>query len=190
MPEPLRAPIHPLLLEGLAASRAGDASGALALFSSAAADAPAEPLPHFLGASEQAAAGNLALAEAGFARALLLAPAWALARYQLGLVQFAGGHPERALLTWAPLVAGNEPAYLSDFVHGFAALAADDMYAARRYFEAGLSRNLELEAINDDVRRVLGAIEGLPPLAESSPHASDAPAHVLVKNYQTGGRPE
>src|SRR6185295_4753211 len=92
-----------LLAEGLAASRQGQGESAMALFQRASEADPASALPHFLLASEQASAGDFARAELAFAKALLLAPDFALARYQLGLLQFTSSRAPVALLTWQPL---------------------------------------------------------------------------------------
>ena len=72
-----------LLAEGLAASREGRREAALALFAQAAQEDPSSGIPPFLAGSEHASAGQFDQAELAFASAVLLAPQFPLARYQL-----------------------------------------------------------------------------------------------------------
>src|ERR1044071_3407463 len=94
-----------LVRDGLAASRAGRAQAALELFAQASAALPSSGIPHFLIATEHAAAGDAAAAEAAFANSVLLSPEFVLARYQLGLLQFCSNRPALALVTWDRLLA-------------------------------------------------------------------------------------
>ena len=92
-----------MLQAGLAASQANDPQRALQLFAQASAARPASGVPHFLAGSEYAALGQMEQAEAELANAVLLAPAFHIARYQLGLLQFSSGRAATALVTWEPL---------------------------------------------------------------------------------------
>lgn len=172
-----------LIAEGLAASQEGRAEAALALFARASERDPASGLPHFLAASEHAAAGKVEAAEASFANALLAAPAFSLARYQLGLLQFSSGRPAVALLTWEPLLdlAGAEA--LAHFVRGFASLAQDQLTHALVHFQAGLACPDAPPAVAADVRKVVDAVEALggagSPVSERGGEAS----HVLLEGY-------
>lgn len=172
-----------LLEQGLAASAADQAAQAMHLFERAAAAAPGWALPHFLLGSEHAALGEMDKAEAAMANAVLLDPVLHIARYQLGLMQFSSGRVGPALVTWQPLASGGlqEPG-LSAFVRGFAALAQDDIDAARQLFGAGLSEPGTNPAVAGDVRKVLAGLDdavGPTTPAQAEPHA----AHVLVATY-------
>src|SRR3954464_14411872 len=116
---------HGLISEGLAASQGMRRAGALELFAQAAALRPSSGIPHFLIGSEHAAAGELEAAEPAFANAVLLAPEFLLARYQLGLLQFSSKRAALALVTWGPLLALAATESLGHYVRGFAALAQD-----------------------------------------------------------------
>lgn len=176
-----------LIAQGLAASQAGDAARALALFARAQEMAPDSGVPPFLIASEHAAAGDVDAAEAAFAGAVLVAPGFALARYQLGLLQFSSGRAAVALLTWAPLLdaAAGDP--LSHYVRGFAALAQDDLAGALLHLREGLASPNDNPAVSADIRRVIESVEALS-LANGSPtEATTAPAgHVLLGAYSGG----
>jgi tetratricopeptide (TPR) repeat protein len=139
---------------------------------------------HFLIASELASAGNFDRAEAEFAHAVLLAPAWTIARYQLGLLQFTSGRAAIALVTWAPLFDLDAPNCLAHFVRGFAALAQDDFAQAQSQFRAGLSCTIDNPALASDIEKVLARIEcthASPTTTE--PEREGASSHVLVSNY-------
>lgn len=175
-----------LIAQGLAASQEGRPEAALALFARASAVDPASALPHFLAASEHAAAGEVEAAEASFANALLAAPGFSLARYQLGLLQFSSGRPAVALLTWEPLLATTPVDALVHFVHGFAALAQDQFEQALLHFRAGLACPDTAPAVCADILKVAAAVEAI---GRSAPKADDGgqePAHVLIGGYSRG----
>jgi len=177
-----------LLQAGLAASRANDAERALAFFAQASAACPASGMPHFLAGSEYAAMGQLEKAEAALANAVLLAPAFHIARYQLGLLQFSSGRAAVALVTWEPLIALDETQALGHFVRGFAALAQDDFVQAKAHFTTGLARNMDNAALSADIQKVLQGIDDAQArnsgVASQQPAEHDeAAAHVLLSNY-------
>ena len=193
---------------GLQASRANDVPQALDYFGQASAAAPGSGIPHFLIASEYAALGDVANAEAAFANAVLLAPDMPLARYQLGLLQFSSGRAALGLVTWQPLLnpsqAGPIDQALVCFVRGYAALAQNDFDLAVSHFEAGVTIDTGNPALVNDARKVIQRIRAL--LATQNANGSTASAqfatpvsvdegladdaqstHVLLSNYQTSG---
>jgi tetratricopeptide (TPR) repeat protein len=172
-----------LLAQGAAASRDGDREAALALYARAAQVDPASPLPPFLIASEQASAGDFAHAELAFASALLLAPGFALARYQLGLLQFSSQRAAVALLTWQPLFALPETEALLHFVRGFAALAQDAFEEALGHFRCGLACTPANPALCADIEQVVDAVDRL---RAGEPPAGEGNAHVLLSAYARG----
>ncbi len=177
-----------LVQAGLAASRANDVNTALQLFAQASAIHPASGVPHFLAGSEYAALGQFEKAEAALANAVLLAPDFHLARYQLGLLQFSGGRAAVALVTWGALFALGDEHALGHFVRGFAALAQDDFTGAKSHFQEGLARNADNDALSEDVRKVLARIEDVQ--SEEAPAADadgSAANHVLLSNYGKPG---
>lgn len=175
-----------LIAEGLEASRAERTEAALDFFSQASALLPSSGVPHFLIGSEHASAGNIDAAEAAFARAVLLAPDFALARYQLGLLQFSSQRAAMALLTWQPLFTLPGPDPLGHFVRGFEALARDSFGEALHHYREGLACNDINQALAADIQRVVEAVERLPrepgEAAEPEPQAN----HVLLSSYAKG----
>jgi tetratricopeptide (TPR) repeat protein len=175
-----------LIAEGLEASREDRMETALALFAQAGALAPASGIPHFLAASEHANAGNLEQAEASFARAVLLAPEFALARYQLGLLQFSSQRPAMALVTWQPLFGLAPADPLHHFVRGFEALARDHFDEAVAHYREGLACNDINQAMASDVLQIVSAVEKLPAgkMLQTEPLEPDPDArHVLLSGY-------
>jgi tetratricopeptide (TPR) repeat protein len=174
-----------LLAEGLAASQHGQRESALALFRRASEDYPASALPHFLLASEQASAGDFAQAEISFANAVLLASDFALARYQLGLLQFSSNRAPVALLTWQPLFALPEEEALLHFVRGFTALAQNAFTQSLAHFRRGLECTPANPALCTDILQVVEAVERLESGAPPSEDDTVA-AHVLLSAYSRG----
>ncbi len=172
-----------LIAEGLAASREGRAHAALALFARASERDPTSGLPHFLAASEHAAGGDVEAAEASFANALLAAPAFSLARYQLGLLQFSSGRPALALLTWGPLLESPSPGALAHFVRGFGSLAQDQLAQALVHFRAGLACPDAPAAVAADIVKVIDAVEALGGTGADGSHGGAEASHVLLEGY-------
>jgi tetratricopeptide (TPR) repeat protein len=183
----LNADFDSWMEQALAASHRDDVEAALAAFRSAAAADPGSALPHFLMGAEYAQAQRLAEAEAAFANAVLLAPDFETARYQLGLLQFTSGRAAVAHVTWEPLFRLPETHPLRSFVLGFAALARDEFDAALSHFQAGIDLNQVNLPMNNDIRQVIAAIERLrgreqPGIAQAEPVAE----HVLLAAYRQG----
>ncbi len=179
-----------LMQAGLAASQANDAEKALELFAQASAAAPASGMPHFLAGSEYAALGQYDKAEAALANAVLLAPTFDIARYQLGLLQFSSGRAAVALVTWQPLFDLDDTQALGHFVRGFAALAQDDFVQAKAHFQTGVERNSGNPALSADIRKVMQGIDDAAaktapeaPAPRDAAEAGPSAAHVLLSNY-------
>jgi tetratricopeptide (TPR) repeat protein len=173
-----------LVAEGLAASRAEQTETALALFAQASEVDPSSGMPHFLIGSEHASRGDFAAAELAFACAVLLAPSFTLARYQLGLLQFSSNRAPLALLTWQPLFALPEDDALLHFVRGFSALAQDAFTETLQHLRSGLACSPANPAMCADIVQVVEAVERL----EGRQAATDEPTtdHVLVSAYARG----
>jgi tetratricopeptide (TPR) repeat protein len=181
--------------EGVAASQAGEARRATELFEEASALVPAWHLPPFLLGSEYAALSDFERAEGYFAQAVLLAPDFHIARYQLGLLQFSGGRTSIAMLTWAPLVSlADQDAPFPHLVRGFEALAQGQLDSALAHFETGLPLAQDNQALAADVRRVLAALgqqlqtsTGAETAAATDEDvAAMTASHVLLSNYDKG----
>lgn len=189
--DPMHNDLPPLVRQSLQASAAGDDVAALQLLRDAVADAPQSALCHFMLGAELAQAGAIAEAESAMATAVLLAPQFPIARFQLGLLQFTSGRAAPALLTWQPLLELGEHDALFHFVQAFAALAGDQFDEARAAFARGIALNKSNEPLNHDMRQVVQRIESLqrdaqgtePSPVDDAPADDGAAAHVLLSNY-------
>ncbi|PTT78939.1 hypothetical protein DBR42_22460, partial [Pelomonas sp. HMWF004] len=151
-----------LLALALEASRREDAGRALAYLKEASARADASPQALFMLGSEYAQLGLMDDAKASMARAVEVGPELAIARFQLGMLHVTSGEVDAARAAWAPLAAlsaDHPQAYLAAFHQGMLHLVADEFDDAVAALGAGLAQNLENEALNHDMRRVIDAIE-------------------------------
>lgn len=185
--EPLK-PLH----KAMRASQVGDTEGAVRLLEAAIAQAPADPLPHFLLAAELAQAGMKSEAEAAYAKTVLLAPQFATARFQLGLLQYTSGRVAMAFFTWQSLLELPDTNAFHHFVLGFAALAQDRFGDAVRHLQQGILLNQDNAPLNADISNVLHHIEPLAsaaakPTEPSQDDMVQASHHVLLANYQQDG---
>ncbi len=179
-----------LMEQGLGASRRDDLSAAVAAWQSAARAKPDSALPHFLMGAEYAQARRLEEAEAAYANAVLLAPEFETARYQLGLLQFTSGRAAMAHVTWEPLFRLPEGHPIRSFVHGFAALAQDDFHTALAHFGDGMAANRENLPMNNDIAQVVSAVQRLGvdgAAAASGEVPSNGGEHVLLGAYRQQG---
>jgi hypothetical protein len=171
-----------LLEQGLQASREQRGQAAIELFALASDLAPGEGMPHFLMASEHAADGRIEAAERAFANAVLLAPAFHLARYQLGLLQFSSERAGAALVTWQPLLDLPGGQALGHFVRGFAALARDGFEVALQQFQQGLACSEAQPALAADIERVIAAVQRIRSIPRDDP---DRPRKALRVYLET-----
>ncbi|BBB64200.1 hypothetical protein UNDKW_5927 (plasmid) [Undibacterium sp. KW1] len=191
-----------ILQEALRLSQANDGPTAIKLFQEALAINPQSAATYCLLAAEYITLGQVAESEAAYANALMLAPEFHLARFQMGLLQFTSARVPVALLTWQPLLALSDENALKLFVMGFAHIARDDFEVAINYFERGIKVNADIPPLNTDIQRVIAEIKGLQdksaltaadqanatstiaPTADGSNEDEDANVHFLLSNYQ------
>ena len=140
--------------EAIAALEA-DREGAEAALDKLAAKYPEDPRLHFMKGSILAGSGRSIEAHRSLARAVDLAPDYALARYQLGFFELTSGEPQKALSTWGPLLAEPEGSYLRKFVEGMAHLIRDEFALAIAMFEEGIALNADNEPMNTDIRLLI-----------------------------------
>lgn len=182
--------LSPLVQQALQASASGDTTAALRLFESAILQTPQDAVAHFLMAAELAQTGQLETAEAAFARAVLLAPTFEVARFQLGLLQFTSGRPAIAMLSWTPLLALPQSSPFHQFVSGFAALAAEQFDDAAQLLRRGIELNVENLPLNADIQKVLARIHARTGIPSAPSDATGEPSpthHVLLSNYHHDG---
>ena len=115
----------------------------------------------YLLAAEHAQLGMLDEAERGFGRAVELAPDFDIARFQWGQLDWARGEPDAARSAQQPLAAKADGHALCHYARGLIATAQDDAQAAAAELQLGLSCPQEIAALEADMRRLIGSLQGL-----------------------------
>jgi tetratricopeptide (TPR) repeat protein len=169
------------LLRGLGPA---DLPTAVGLLQAAALEHPQDPRPFLLLAGQMASAGHYDQAEAAYMGALERDPDFAIARFQLGLLQFTGGRPTVALLTWAPLDRLPETHPLRCFKVGLATLAEDRFEEAIAQIQQGMALNTDNAPLNEDMARLIERIRQAAAQAPT-PGDGDAGPHFLMGAYKT-----
>lgn len=184
------------LPELLARIQRGSRQDARSSLEQAAQQYPKDPRPLLLLAAELVHAKEIDRAEGTYLLALQRAPDFAIARFQLGLLQFTSARPAAAIATWAPLDLLPETDPLRLFKTGLEALGEDRFEDARRWLLEGIARNTSNAPLNRDMQMVIDRIAELGVLdggAKGAPEpkpaeqAAEGQAHFLVSAYR-GGR--
>ncbi|AHE55638.1 hypothetical protein NX02_19895 [Sphingomonas sanxanigenens DSM 19645 = NX02] len=142
---------------------------------------PADPRLHFLKGSLLAAQREYAAGEAAMSYAVLIAPDYHIARFQLGLLQLSSGKGDAAAATLDPLrdlPTDNPFQPLSD---GLVRLANDDLPGAIERLEAGIALNDALPLINRDMQMLID--ESRAALAGSDPADAMSATQQLLRSF-------
>jgi len=130
-------------------------AGAMRDLDSLLATYPLDARLRFLKGSMLAGAQNYEAARAEMRRALDLAPDYAIARFQLGLLTLTSGEPYAALEVWGPLHSLPQESFLLLFVRGLSHLIRDEFADAIALLEEGIARNRENIPMNRDMQMVI-----------------------------------
>ncbi|MCJ0764529.1 hypothetical protein [Variovorax terrae] len=186
------AALDPLIQMALASSARNDAEQTLDLLQEAMEKMPSSGLPYFLAGAELAQLGRFDEAEAAYARAVLLAPEFDMARYELGTLQFVSGKSALAMVTWQPLLERSDMDALKMFVNGYIELAADRLDAAILLFEQGMRANTQNAALNSNIGLLISAVRQSTVAPPQDPTTSVTPppqaeTHFLLSSYRQRG---
>lgn len=122
---------------------------------------PRDPRIAFLLGSIFAGERRYEEAHAAMARAVELDPAFHIARFQLGLLDYTSGEPERAARMWDPLGGLPQQDPLRLFAEGLNLLARDDRAAGVARLREGMAANLDNPPLNQDMHRLIEALNAL-----------------------------
>ncbi|WP_157057100.1 tetratricopeptide repeat protein [Herbaspirillum autotrophicum] len=185
--------LSPLMQQAIAASQANDSQTALNLFTQACREEQSSAWPHFLLGAELAQLGRIAEAETAYANAVIMAPDFRIARFELGTLQFTSGRPSIAVVTWHPLLDLPDDNALKLFVQGYVELAQDAFDNALQYFARGMQANTENPPLNGNIQLLVTEIEKLrhSPSPVSAPAPDEVPPestdnHFLLSAYNKG----
>lgn len=138
------------------------------------AEFPEDPRLHFMRGSALASAGRHIEAHRSLARAVTLAPDFAIARFQLGFFQLTSGEAENALETWGRLDRLPDGHYLRKFVDGLRCLIRDEFAGAIDNLREGMALNQENPPLNHDMQLIVD--QCAPLLADGSGDRGEAAA--------------
>jgi len=174
-----------------------DLESALRVLGEALQSHPQDARLLLLMAGQYASGQDYDRAEALYIATLHQTPDFAIARFQLGLLQFTSGRPIAALATWAPLEALPERHALRLFVQAFNSLTQNQFDEACQFLREGMVANTENPPLNKDMDLLLQRVlqSGLttssePPSeapegpTEENPSGTTNPTHFLLSNYR------
>lgn len=155
-------------------------------------EAPGDPRLHFLRGSVLAGDRRYDEARIAITRAVDMAPDFAIARFQLGFLEFTSGEAGRAGQTWAPLQALPQDDALRLFATGLMRLPADDIEGAVAALRLGIAANTQNPPLNRDMQMLIDELlsDAPPPGGDkaAAPEAQDEPAtatQMLLRQFGT-----
>ena len=173
-------------MEKLMLALAEGADDAFAQLEALVSQHPTDARLHFLRGSLLIGAGRAIEAHAALREAVVLAPAYALARFQLGSFELTSGEPARARRTWEPLDAQLPPGhYLVLFANGLRDLIEDRFETAITHLEAGVAANAENLPLNGDMQLIIAECRKQLGTAETADEASAT--SLLLDQFATRG---
>lgn len=143
-----------------------------------------DPRLHFLRGSVLAGLQRYDEALPAMRRAVDLAPGFALARFQLGLLELSSGDAVAAEAIWAPLDALSPDDPLLLFAAGLRHLMRDEFAETVRLLREGIALNADNPALNRDMRLVVDQAQAK--LDEAA--GTDEPmslTHLALQQYST-----
>lgn len=120
---------------------------------------PADPRLHFLGGSLLAAQGRYPEARVAMARSIEIAPDFAIARFQLGLLELSSGDAAAADATLEPLAEAESEDALTLFARGLRHLARDELASAVALLREGMRVNRDHPLVSRDMQLIVDQIE-------------------------------
>ena len=165
-----------------------DDAGGLATIASLQISYPFDPRLHFLNGSVLAGLQRYDESRGAMARAIEIAPDYALARFQLGFLDLTSGRAVDAIGVWQPLFNLSEEEPLRIFAEGLTNLVGDNFAEARRLLLKGIELNTDNPMISTDMQLILDEIkDGVPQSAgapTADPSTPSSAAHMLLQQYE------
>ena len=170
------------LMTELIATATRDERAGLARLDALLEDYGGDARLHFLRGSLLASGQAYVEAREAMQKAIDIAPGYAVARFQLGLLELSSGDAAAAISTLQPLEALPADNALNLFARGLLHLMADDFVQAIRFLREGMAHNTDIPAMNADMKLIVdqaqATLDGKG--TESEPVSS---AHLLLQQY-------
>jgi hypothetical protein len=168
------------LAAAMAALRADDQAG-LSAVEALARRFPGDARLLFLQGSVLAELRRYDEARAAMTAAVDVAPDFAIARFQLGLLELTSGLPVEAEATWGPLKRLPQDAPLRVFAEGLAHLIRDEFPQTVTLLRRGIALNGEIPILNRDMQLIIDALtsDNLPPV----PDEPVSSTHLLLQQF-------
>ena len=160
-----------LAIQASRGNQADQADQAMLYLKQAIRHAPQDGELHYLLGAEYAQLGMVDRAAEEMERALALAPDMHTARLQLGLLYLTQADVEVSSVTLEPLCALKEDNCHCHFGLGLLHLMHDRFPECRVALTQGIARNVQNDALNLDMQKILDALP--PPEPESAPSDSN-----------------
>ncbi|NHZ80748.1 hypothetical protein F2P44_15915 [Massilia sp. CCM 8695] len=196
----------------LEADRLGNSGASLTYLKEAVTRPDATAPAHLLLGAGYAQLQMYDRAAAEMESALAVDPSFAIARFQLGLLQLTSGDAERAMNTLLPLQELGEQHALGQFGRGLIHLMRNEFGPTLACMAQGMLLNTDNPALNADMQQIVDKVNALPPdaLAAAQPAptgeaegaAAAAPAEetalaaddqvanpIFLSAYTSGGKP-
>lgn len=173
-----------------------DDDGGLAKLADLLRSWPLDPRLYFLQGSILAGQQRYDEGRRAMARAIEIAPDYALARFQLGFLDLTSGRALDAVAVWTPLVELSDDDPLRMLAEGLMSLASDRFADARRLLSRGMALNTAVPLINADMQLILDQIADLPDRVDASadhhrsPPVEDPPPPSAVDLLLRQSRPK
>lgn len=168
------------LLETLTLAGQNDAA-ALARIAELLAVHGSDARLHFLRGSLLAGQRDYAEARTAISRAVEIAPDYAIARFQLGLLELSSGDAAAADATLEPLAGQASGDALVLFARGLRHLARDNFDEAEALLRQGIACNREHPLVSGDMEMILAGIAESRAQAAPPPDESLSAAHMLLQ---------
>ena len=172
----------PEQLAGAAALVGEDAQKGARQIEALLASFPNDPRLRFLFGSVLASLGRYPEARDQMTAAVRLAPTYAIARFQLGLLELSSGDPSAAEATWRPLRDLPADHALRVLAGGLEHMARDEFAIAIEQLERGIALNAENPPVNADMRLLIDKMRDV--LGATGTDAEPTSAtHLLLQQY-------
>lgn len=169
-----------ILSRAIAAARADELGGLISV-TNLVGDYPSDSRLRFLQGSLLAGLQRYDDARVAMAKAVAIAPDYAIARFQLGLLELTSGDAAAAQATWRRLDALPSDDPLRVFKQGLIHLIRDEFQAAVERLKEGIALNTENPLLNQDMQLVIERL-GAEASAQSDAEPISA-AHLLLQRY-------